>query len=150
AAAGRLADALGHLPLALAQAAGYLRRSGLPLAHYLELFTQRRAELLQRGEPPDAYPRTGFAPLYLAMQSINRHEAEELLALIPCLAPDEIPRCLLGQAFADPLWLADALAELGDHSLVRIDGKVVEVQRLVQAVAWDRMGPAEQARQAER
>jgi tetratricopeptide (TPR) repeat protein len=149
-AAGRLAEALGHLPLALAQDAGYLAESGMPLVQYLELFAQRRAELLRQGEPPDAYPWTVFATLDLAMSRINRPDAEDLLGLIACLAPDEIPRPLLEGTFDDPLGLAEALAALGRHSLVRIGAEVVEAHRLVQAVAWERMGPEVQARQAER
>jgi Tfp pilus assembly protein PilF len=149
-AAGELAEALGDLPLALAQAAGYLADSGLSFADYLDLFRQRRAELLQRGEPPDTYRLTVFATFDLALRQIDRAEVEDLVGLIACLAPDEIPRQLLQAGLGDPLRLADALAALGRHSLIQAGPQVVEVHRLVQAVAWDRMPPEAQARQAER
>jgi tetratricopeptide (TPR) repeat protein len=73
-----------------------------------------------------------------------------LLGLIACLAPDAIPRSLLEAAVADPLRLDDGLAALGRHSLIAVDSQGVEVHRLVQAVAWDRMSREAQARHAER
>ncbi|HEX8200754.1 MAG TPA: FxSxx-COOH system tetratricopeptide repeat protein [Isosphaeraceae bacterium] len=150
AAADRLAAALGDFPLALAQAAGYLAESGLALATYLDLYRERRAELLQKGDPPDGYTLTVFTTLDMAMSRINTPEAEELLGLIACLAPDAIPRSLLEAAFADPIRLADALAALGRHSLIAVGTEGVEAHRLVQAVAWDRMPPEAQSRHAAR
>ncbi|HMB04628.1 MAG TPA: FxSxx-COOH system tetratricopeptide repeat protein, partial [Isosphaeraceae bacterium] len=149
-AADRLAHALGDFPLALAQAAGFLKDSGMAIDEYLALFQERRRELLETGEPPDSYKDTVFATLDLAMRRIAAPEAEELLGLIACLAPNAIPRPLLDQAFADPLRLARAIAALGKHSLIEVEAKAIEAHRLVQAVAWDRMSPAEQARHAER
>ncbi|MBV8234919.1 MAG: hypothetical protein JO075_04380, partial [Acidimicrobiia bacterium] len=159
-AAAALAEALGDFPLALAQAAGYLAASGLALGDYLGLFREHRADLLRRGAPPDDYRLTVFATLDLAMRRIAAPEAEDLLGLIACLAPDAIPRTLLEQAF-DPdgaregspprqLRLADALAALGRYSLIKAGPQVIEAHRLVQAVAWDRMASEVQARHAER
>ena len=101
-AADRLAEALGDFPLALAQAAGYLRESGLAVGDYLELYREHRAGLLRHGAPPDDYKQTAFATLDLAMRRIDSAEAEDLLGLIACLAPDDIPRTLLERAFDDP------------------------------------------------
>ena len=93
-AADRLAEALGDFPLALAQAAGYLAESGLAAGDYLEHYREHRAGLLRRGDPPDDYKLTVFATLDLAMRRIDSPDAEDLLGLIACLAPDEIPgRC---------------------------------------------------------
>ncbi len=139
AAADRLAAELGDLPLALAQAGGYLEETQMPLADYLQLFQTRRGELLQRGDPPDGYGGTLFATLGLAMQRINKPAAEELLGLIACLAPDDIPRSLLARAFDDPIRFNDALTPLVRHSLIRAEGEIVEAHRLVQAVARERM-----------
>jgi hypothetical protein len=57
-AAGDLAGELGGLPLALEQAAAYVQATGDTLAGYLASFLQRRADLLERGEPA-GYPRHG-------------------------------------------------------------------------------------------
>jgi tetratricopeptide (TPR) repeat protein len=151
AAANLLAKELGDFPLALAQAAGYIRDAApLTIGGYLKLFQNRRSELLKRGDPPDGYSWTVYATLELAMRKIARPEAEELLGLIACLAPDLIPYSLLDTAFEDKLRLADATAALKRHSLVRAEEEQVEVHRLVQAVAWDRMSGEVQAQNAGR
>src|SRR4051812_27066527 len=48
--ADKLAAELGDLPLAAAQAAGYLEQTDLPAGDYLRRFPTRRATLLARGE----------------------------------------------------------------------------------------------------
>ncbi len=116
--------------------------------------------MLRRGNSPEASTLTVFATLDLAMRRIDAPEAEDLLGLIACLAPDAIPRTLLEQAF-DPdgaregspprqLRLADALAALGRYSLIKAGPQLIEAHRLVQAVAWDRLAPEVQARHAAR
>ena len=45
-----LAEELGGLPLALEQAAAYMQAVGRGIGEYLELFQNRRAELLGRGD----------------------------------------------------------------------------------------------------
>src|SRR5262249_10612508 len=131
-AAVKLAKELGDLPLALAQAAGYLAESGLSIAAYMKLLQERRADLLRPGDPPDAYPLTVFATLDLAMTKIDKPEAEELLGLIACLAPDPIPRSLLAAAFADEIRLSDAVAALNKHWLIEASLRGIEAHRLVQ------------------
>jgi tetratricopeptide (TPR) repeat protein len=148
--ADRLAEALGDLPLALAQAGGYLADSGLPMGQYLALFKERRAELLRRGPCPDDYQLTVFATLDLAMARIASPDAEEMLGLLVCLAPEPVTRGLIDAFFDDPLRSGDALMALRRHSLVRFGAGTVEIHRLVRAVGWDRMSPETQARQAER
>ncbi|HKR50481.1 MAG TPA: BTAD domain-containing putative transcriptional regulator, partial [Pseudonocardiaceae bacterium] len=46
--AGRLAQALGDLPLALTQAAGFLAETGMPVERYLRLLATRTGELLDQ------------------------------------------------------------------------------------------------------
>ena len=55
AAADAVAQTLGCLPLALAQAAAYVVRSGRDLAGYAELLRSRLVELIAEGGPDD-YP----------------------------------------------------------------------------------------------
>jgi tetratricopeptide (TPR) repeat protein len=160
AAAAALAEALGDFPLALAQAAGYLKESGMALGTYLDLFRERRRELLDRGtaegyaptqaDAPDEEQWTVFATLDLAMRRIDLPEAEDLLGLIACLAPDAIPRSLLAQEIPDPLRLGDAIKALGKHSLIQVGSDAIEAHRLVQAVALDRMSLEAQSKQAGR
>ena len=95
-AATRLAQALGRLPLALEQAAAFAVQQRLPLAGYLELFAQRRAELLALGEPL-AYGGTVDATFTLTLDQLRARSPAAVLLLELCalLAPDEIPLPLL-------------------------------------------------------
>jgi tetratricopeptide (TPR) repeat protein len=91
-----------------------------------------------------------FATLDLAMARIALPDAEELLGLLVCLAPEPVSRGLIDAFLDDPLRSGDALAALRRHSLVRFGAGTVEVHRLVRAVGWDRMSSEAQARRAER
>jgi hypothetical protein len=106
--ARRLAEALGRLPLALEQAAAYAASQHLRLARYLELFTQRRGELLGLGRPL-AYQGTVDATFTLALDQLRatNQAAGQLLELCAVLAPDEIPLPLL---LSEPLLLPKPLA----------------------------------------
>ena len=55
--ADRLAAELGDLPLAIAQAAGFMAETGMPAAEYLELLRTRAGQLLDQGAP-GSYPRS--------------------------------------------------------------------------------------------
>ncbi len=97
AAARRLADALGNLPLALAQASTYIAGAGITLTGYTQLFETRRDELWKDEKPPDTYPATVAVTWSLAMQEIAQElpEAAELLYLLAYMAPEEVSRKLL-------------------------------------------------------
>ena len=165
-AALELAGELGGLPLALEQAAAYVQASGESLAGYLALFRQRRADLLDRGEPI-GYPETVATTWRLAFGRLCQSvpEASGLLRLLACCAPEAIPLRLLLQPrpglagrfggevavlarlLEDPLAAGDAVAALRRYSLVTpaTDGSVL-VHRLVQNVMLDQM-PADLAGQ---
>ena len=51
--ADQLADQLGDLPLAIAQAAGFMAETGMTAAHYLDLLGSRAGQLLGRGSAED-------------------------------------------------------------------------------------------------
>src|SRR5260370_42498462 len=53
--ADRVGGALRALPLAIAQAAGYLAETGMPAGQYAALVGPRAAQLLGEGRPP-SYP----------------------------------------------------------------------------------------------
>jgi hypothetical protein len=150
-----LAAELGGLPLALEQAAAYIRATGLSMTGYLKLFRERTAELLARGDAA-GYDKRVTTTWALAFSQIDRMtpEATGLLRLMACCAPDAIPLDLLlkprpeladalGQEagrkllplLEDKLAVADAVAALRRYSLISapLDGSV-SVHRLVQAV----------------
>jgi hypothetical protein len=166
-AAWDLADMLGGLPLALEQVAAYVRASGGSLAGYLAMFRQRRAELLERGEPT-GYSKTVASTWAVALDRVQQAVpgAVGLLQLLAFCAPEAVPLRLLLQSrpglagrlgkevalvltplLEDPLAAGDVIAALRRYSLVTpaADGSV-SAHRLVQAVTADQM-PAELASQ---
>jgi tetratricopeptide (TPR) repeat protein len=153
-AAGKLAEALGDLPLALEQAAAYIEATGESLSGYLRMFRERRAELLKRPSPSS--DTTVATTWEMSFQQVERRSppAAALLNLCAFLAPDDIPLDIvqqepklpepLAEAAADAVQFDDAIAALRRFSLVSRSGDVLSVHRLVQAVTRERM--AEEAR----
>jgi tetratricopeptide (TPR) repeat protein len=142
-----LARELGYLPLALAQAAGYVAVHNCSLARYLELYHAAAQRTLLQGPPPHGYPATVATTWRLHFESLPC-EAIEVLRLVAFLAPDAIPlRMLLDAAPADELpealrgmvsdliALEAAIGELVNTSLLdRLDDDTVRVHVLVQEV----------------
>ncbi|MBO0803218.1 MAG: tetratricopeptide repeat protein [Nocardiopsaceae bacterium] len=156
AAAADLADELGGLPLALAQAAAYMQATAMSMRAYLELFRARQADLLARGEAA-GHPAHVAATLGLALSELGEQApvALGLMRLLAFLAPEPVPLGPLlsdsGAAAArltgggvpteiaplagDPVVCGDAVAALRRYSLVTPAGDgAVLVHRLVRAV----------------
>jgi tetratricopeptide (TPR) repeat protein len=146
-----LAEALGDLPLALAQAAAYMEESGAPISTYLELFEKRRHELLRRTALGETAPTVATTWDIAFQEAQSRSPAAgELLRLAAFLAADDIPReglapgaeylpPALSDAVSDPLLLDEAIAALRRCSLVEAQESSLSVHRLVQAVVRDRL-----------
>ena len=64
--ADRLAAQLGDLPLAVAQAAGFMAETGMPAAEYLDLLRTQAGKLLDQAAPGSSYPRSLAAATRLA------------------------------------------------------------------------------------
>ncbi len=159
-AAIELAQELGGLPLALEQAAAYIKAAGRDLEGYVADFRQRRAELLARGQPA-RYRKTVATTWSMGFSRIEEASplATGLLRLLACCAAEPVPLPLLlqprsgveeqlGQEVApmlapllgDSLAVGDAVAALRRYSLLSLagDGQVL-MHRLVQAVTLDQM-----------
>jgi hypothetical protein len=146
-AATRLAEALGRLPLALEQAAAYAAQRHLSLADYLELFDERRAELLALGRPL-AYHGTVDATFTLVLDRLRETSPAALVLLQLCalLAPDKLPLLLLlsrpallpaplDAAAADPVQRGEVVGLLYQEGLLTHNADdTARVHRLVQAV----------------
>ena len=148
--AAELARELGHLPLALEQAAGYIKASGISLENYLKLYRERREELWPNQPPPHDYRHTVTTTWAMAMDSLAKEEpaAADLLNLLAFLAPDDIPRDLLAKVIGDPLVLNRAIAALRHYSLITADDDSLSLHRLVQAVTRDRLSEEERGNYA--
>lgn len=150
-----LAEALGDLPLALAQAGAYVEETGTTIAAYLELFRLRQQVLLRRGAEGESAP-TVATTWDIAFRDVQGRSpaAAELLALCAFLAPDDIPRDGLREgggrcppalvaALRDPLALDDAVAALRRYSLIEVQEQGLGVHRLVQAMVRERLSEDE-------
>ncbi|MET7395216.1 tetratricopeptide repeat protein [Dactylosporangium sp. NPDC005572] len=150
--AGALADELGGLPLALAQAGGYVAATGRSLAEYLTLLREDRAGLLGRGAPSE-HRTPVIATWTLAFEDLRASSPGSitLLRLLSCLAPEDIPYRLLLEERRPPelagrFALDDAVAGLRRHSLIGPPSATVSVHRLVQALTLDQLDPDERGR----
>ncbi|MGR6963933.1 FxSxx-COOH system tetratricopeptide repeat protein [Geodermatophilus sp. URMC 61] len=159
--ADKLAAELGDLPLAAAQAAGYLEQTDLPPADYLRRFRAHRAGLLARGEVPCYHGRIDTT-WGLSLERLRSEDpaAVALLELAAFLAPEPIPLTLfighpdlldepLRSTAADPDALTDTVGALVGYSLARRHPDGFQLHRLVQAVIrhqleTDRQQPTEQ------
>jgi len=133
-----LAEALGHLPLALDHAAAYCKRAQVHFADYAE----RASSLINTAPRGTGYPRSVAATFDLAIAQAVRQcpTAEALMAYLAQGAPERIPMILVEGAVDDEAERLQALAALAEVSLVQHhpfeDGTpAVTVHRLVQAVA---------------
>lgn len=139
AVAAGIAGDLGHLALALQQAAAYVKRKRISLADYRKRLAENRAKVLDWFDPQSMnYPApvaTTWAVTVTELSEVSR----ELLNIISLYAPDPIPRSLL-----DPLGDTgeEALAELADYALIAFDTDTptFTVHPLLQEVTRQRLG----------
>jgi tetratricopeptide (TPR) repeat protein len=155
--ADQLAAQLGDLPLAVAQAAGFMAETGTPAAQYLDLLQTRAGPLLDQAAPGSAYPRSLAAATRLAADRLDADDpaAAQLASVCAFLGSEPIPEDLFTSASgalpgelaaraADPLTWRQTLAHLARQSLARIDQRGLVLHRLTQAILRDRL-PVEQA-----
>ena len=161
--ADRLADELGHLPVAMAQAAAYIHDRALSCRQYHERLTARLAKLADLVPEPDALPddqqvavgATWSLSVRLADRLRPKGLARPLLETAAFLDPNGIPvglfehaavlahivrrRPASGAADVGPGDVIDALTSLQRLNLVAIDqtAAVVRVHALVQRATRD-------------
>jgi hypothetical protein len=143
-AAGRLAAALGDLPLALEQAAAYIsQHDGLSIDGYREAFERRFAQLASDAGEGGHERRTVTSVWQVTMAAITARSelAGRVLAVLGWLGPDHLPQDVLTPLIDDALALGDALALLASYNMISRESDAISVHRLVQAVART-AGPA--------
>jgi transcriptional regulator with XRE-family HTH domain len=153
--AGRLAAELGDLPLAIAQAAGFMADTGMTPDEFLILLQTRAGQLLAQGAP-GSYSGSLAAATDLIADRLARQDpaAAELASVCAFLAPEPIPESLftgdvsvlpgeLAARAADPLAWRQTLAQMTRQSLARIDHRGLQMHRLTQAILRDRLTPAQ-------
>jgi hypothetical protein len=162
-AAEQLARELGYLPLALEQAAAYIRAKGARFQDYLASYQRQRLTLLNKAQPKTGeYPASVAKTWALNFQEVEQDPvAADLLRLSAFLSPDAIPLELLTEGASqlgpvlaeslgtpeDPLALNEALEPLTRYSLIRLDveTQAYSIYRMVQEVVKDQIGGELQA-----
>jgi tetratricopeptide (TPR) repeat protein len=161
-----IASLLGGLPLALEQAAAYAHSRGTTLDRYARLLRTNGLQILER-EQPYNYERTVGTTWLIALAALkSTPAAEAFLSLVSFMAPEEIHLgdlrdaaalvcqrndsgnlpATLATALTDELALEDAKGELLKHSLVHVEGDVVTVHRLIQAVTREHLSAEDRQR----
>jgi tetratricopeptide (TPR) repeat protein len=152
-AAAALAEELGDLPLALAQAAAFVRATACGFDDYLRQFRGRWAEFDAEQEAEPGYGRTVAVTLGMALDQLHKQNdgaAEGVLRRCAFLAPDNIPRDLLMGEGTDERAVGPAIAVLSRYSLVETAPGFVSLHRLVQRAVRERLTGKERAAQARR
>jgi tetratricopeptide (TPR) repeat protein len=154
--AGRLADILGGLPLALEQAAAYIRRHQTTFARYLEDWEREREKVLEwHDRTVMDYPASVAATWQTTFRQLSP-KAAALLRLTAFLAPEPIPEAMFeeGEGIVEEASAAlieetdqlaiertvrDVLAELAAYSMVTRSTGNFTVHRVVQEVLRTRI-----------
>jgi hypothetical protein len=144
--AGRVAEALGDLPLALAQAGAHLADTGTSVEDYLALLAERTTELLTQ-DAPATYPVSLAASVQIALDRLAAQSpaALLLLALAAYLAPEPIPLTLfsthpthlpdpLATTAADPLAFTALTRLLRQYGLAHVESATLTLHRLLAAI----------------
>lgn len=148
---GEVAEAVGDLPLAVAQAAGYMAYTGIPAAEYVALLRTRPAEMMELGKPWQ-YSRSLAAATRLSLEQMQSQDpaAAEVVSICAFLAPepvpaewfpkavDELPEAL-GEQARDPVAWRQVIFRLRGSGLLRVDPDGLVMHRLTQAIIRDHL-----------
>jgi tetratricopeptide (TPR) repeat protein len=159
-----LADRLGFLPLALEQAAAYMKKQNLGFADYLQIYERAQRQLLSiRALGSTDYPDSVITSLHASVAHLDIG-ARVLLLLASILANTPIElRMLVGASEAIrararslgdsaehgtqdfEVWLRGELGMLLDYSLAASDGKAFTVHPLLQTVEYEMQSAVDRA-----
>jgi hypothetical protein len=141
-----VAQVLGDLPLAVAQAAGFMAEAGMPARQYAALVSERAAEILDQGRPA-SYRMSLAAVTELVMVRLRGEDpaAAGLAEVCAFLGPEPVPTgwfvtaaqdlpAPLGERARDPLAWRQVLAAVGRSALARVEGDQMVMHRLTQVI----------------
>lgn len=162
--ASRLAEELGHLPLALDQAAALHQQTGIGVTAYLDQLRDTPERMLEEGETSQRSVARSWRLAFEQLKQISP-AAAQMLELCSCLGADgvAVPVLIRGRGASLPAPLAEtlrdefklrlAIVDLGRYALAQIDPtlNLLKIHRLVRALVIDQMdarGGAEMKRSA--
>ncbi|MHC5908045.1 FxSxx-COOH system tetratricopeptide repeat protein, partial [Streptomyces sp. S6] len=158
--AGRVAAAVGDLPLALEQAGAWLAETATPVDDYLAELDRQTGndQFLSRSAD---HPHSVAATWNVSVRRLGEHSpaAARLLHLCAFFAPEPIALSLLygdemirvlsaeDPALQEKLVLGRVIRDIGRFALAKADRRhaTIQVHRLVQAAVRSRLTPREQA-----
>jgi len=155
-AAQKISDALSGLPLALAQAAAYIKENQCALTGYLPLYEKYAKELLnpdlsEHQQVISDHDLPVFATFKLSFSRLPE-QAKDLLSFCSLLHADSIPEEILTTAFAvDDFALNQRLKPVLQYGLMvrNTSDKTLALHRLVQQVLLLDMDDAQKQHYAE-
>jgi tetratricopeptide (TPR) repeat protein/CO dehydrogenase nickel-insertion accessory protein CooC1 len=155
-----IADALGHLPLAIEQASAWLEQTGMPARAYIEQLATQSTRILALNQPTD-YPMPAVATWNLSFERLKERSpaAVRLLQLCAYLSPGPISLDLLYSdqmnesllpfdgTLTEKMMLGRVIRDISRFALVRVDqgNNSLHIHRLVQAVIRSQMSESDQA-----
>lgn len=143
-------------PLALAQAAGFIRTGGCSLAEFLTTIHDKRNSTAIASIPVSDYHATLLTVWDLSFQSLN-NQSRKILEILVYLDPDSVPHELLEKGcvakstdgntsidlsyMADPVSFWAALQNLRGQSLIRTNPelKTISIHRFLQDQAFQNL-----------
>lgn len=144
AVSGKLLNTLGYVPLAITQAAAFIKRNLWTVQGYLEAIGENQQNLidhlsqeLQDTRRPRGFPNSVFRTWKLSFDQILSQEPRtaELLAVIAMLDPQRIPKKLLRPLAEREVDFRMAIGTLSGFALIsrEFDGETYSIHPLVQA-----------------
>lgn len=144
AVSGKLLNTLGYVPLAITQAAAFIKRNLWTVQGYLEAIGENQQNLidhlsqeLQDTRRPRGFPNSVFRTWKLSFDQILSQEPRtaELVAVIAMLDPQRIPKKLLRPLAEREVDFRMAIGTLSGFALIshEIDGETYSIHPLVQA-----------------
>jgi hypothetical protein len=157
--ADRLAAVLDDLPLAIGQAASWLATTEMPVAHYMSLLLEKRAELAELAHRED-YEIAVAAAWTVALERLGHENPVALQLLQACsfMAPEPISLELfltppkvniapeMDATLQNPSRLNRALRQIERYGLARTDYReqTIQLHRLVRNVVIDQLSESAQ------
>ncbi|MFF5358396.1 tetratricopeptide repeat protein [Streptomyces scabiei] len=130
-----LCEELGHLPLAVAQAAAYSVETGCTVREYLDDLAAYPAEMYEATDEGGDHQRAVARVWHVTLDRLADDAlAVRILLMIAWYASEGIPRSLLARLGTPPA-VRRALGRLAAHSMITLHDDTVSVHRLVQAVS---------------
>jgi CO dehydrogenase nickel-insertion accessory protein CooC1 len=155
--AEEVAEALGHLPLAVEQASAWLEQTGMSARAYINQLATESTRILALNQPSD-YPMPVVATWNLSFDQLRSPASVRLLQILAFCSPgpismdllysDEMNASLLpfDTTLTEKLMLGRVVRDISRFALVKVDqgSNSLQIHRLVQAVIRSQMTDEEQ------